>query len=54
VTTRAEFLEAAFDAYGWTDLDPIPGRYETGQEARWTIGAQNRASPASTNSMSRG
>jgi hypothetical protein len=34
---NAAIDQAAFATYAWTDLDPVPGRYETGQGARWNI-----------------
>ena len=33
---NAAIDQAAFAAYGWTDLYPVPG-HETGQRARWNI-----------------
>ena len=29
--------QAVFDAYGWTDLDPVHDHVETRQGIRWTI-----------------
>ena len=34
---NAAIDQAAFATCGWTDPDPVPGRYETDQGARWNI-----------------